>query len=736
MHRSLLLPALAFVLAQAATTATAQEPGLKLKADSSLLTLPADPRTTPLFFEAERLEGRVGRDIQATGKVVLRKYAEQIFADDLYYSVENNWLVGTGGVRYLKAGDTMTGEQIYLNLAEDRGVIDHPTYKLSPRNARGQATTMRIEGKQHLHIEEGTYTSCEVGADDWVIRADSLDLDRTRDVGVARHATVVFQGVPLLYSPYIDFSLSGRKSGLLPPSIGTTGRSGFEVTLPFYWNIAPNRDATIAPRFLSKRGILLDNEVRYLDAKDSGELRGEYLSNDRVTQTDRYAIAWQHSQDLGHGFSAALNAQKASDDAYFTDLSEKIAITSQTNLPREATLSYSGGWWSTALRTQRFQTLQDPLAPIVPPYARVPQLTMNADRTGVYGLDLGFSGEWVQLEHPTLVNARRQILYPSVSVPLQSSYFHIAPKFSYHYTRYSFDDRSRPNEVREVPIYSVDSGVTFEREATLFGRAAIQTLEPRLYYVYVPFRQQNQLPNFDSGLADFNFAQMFTENQFTGGDRVNDANQLTAALSSRLLDAETGAESLRFLLGQRFYFADQQVTLDAQPREASKSDILAALSGKIGGTWSADIGLQYDATQDHFQRSSVVLRNQADFGKVFNLSYRLVRNSLEQVDASTQWPITSRLSGLARWNYSLRDRSTVETLAGLEYNGGCWAFRMVAHRFASTTQETVNAVFLQLELNGISRIGSSPLDLLRQSVIGYTKTNDPSAPAKPLPVTP
>jgi LPS-assembly protein len=285
--------------------------------------------------------------------------------------------------------------------------------------------------------------------------------------------------------------------------------------------------------------------------------------------------------------------------------------------------------------------------------------------------------------------------------------------------------------VREVPIYSVDSGITFERETTLFGRDSIQTLEPRLYYVYIPFREQSQLPNFDSATADFNFAQIFTENQFTGGDRINDANQLTAAVSSRILDAESGAENVRFLLGQRFYFAEQRVTLGTIPREASRSDILAALSGKISRTWSTDIGLQYDATRDRFQQSSVVLRNQPEFGKVFNVSYRLVRDTLEQVDMSAQWPITGRLSGLGRWNFSLKDRRTVETLAGLEYNGGCWAVRVVAHRFASATQETVNAIFLQLELNGISRIGSNPLDLLRQSVIGYTKTNDPSSIDKP-----
>jgi LPS-assembly protein len=736
MHLSRSVQAVVFVLAQFALVAQAAEPGLKLKSQPSLHTLPMDPQGSPVFFEADRLEGTASLEVQATGRAVVSKYGEQISADDLYYSVEGDWLVGTGGVRYWKPDEEMFGDQIFLNLAEDRGFVDHPSYRLSQNGIRGNAESIRIDSRQRFHVEQGTYTSCEVGSDDWLIRADSLDLDRTREVGVARNATVVFKGVPILYSPYMDFSLSGRKSGFLPPSIGTTAQSGFEVITPFYWNIAPNRDATIAPRFLTKRGVMLSNEFRYLDARDSGEFHGDYLGNDHIAQTSRYAVTWLHNQDFGNGFSGGVNAQKVSDDAYFTDLSDKIAVTSQTNLPREAYLSYGAGWWNATLRTQRFQTLQDPLAPIVPPYARAPQFTLGADRAGVYGMDLALSEEWVRFEHPYLISGQRQTLYPSVSVPLQTSFFHITPKFGFSQTRYTFDDPSVSSQLREVPIYSVDSGVTFERETTMFGRASVQTLEPRLYYVYIPFRDQSQLPNFDSAVADFNFAQIFTENQFTGGDRINDANQLTAAVASRIIDTESGAENLRFLLGQRFYFADQRVTLDTTPREASKSDILAAFSGKIAPTWSADIGLQYDATRDRVQQSSVVFRHQPDVGKVFNVSYRLARDSLEQVDMSAQWPLTSKLSGLWRWNYSLRDRRTVETLAGLEYNGGCWAFRLVAHRFASTTQETVNAIFLQLELNGISRIGSNPLDLLRQSVIGYTKTNDPVSNDKPLPGTP
>jgi LPS-assembly protein len=383
-------------------------------------------------------------------------------------------------------------------------------------------------------------------------------------------------------------------------------------------------------------------------------------------------------------------------------------------------------------RVQKFQTLQDPLAPVVPPYARVPQLTLAANRQTNFLADLGMYGEYVDFQHPTLLNGQRQILYPSVSLPLQTSYFYVTPKVGYHYTRYSFEGTTLREQTRELPIYSIDSAVTFERDTTFRGRNFIQTLEPRLYYVYIPFRPQDQLPNFDTALADFNLAQIFTENQFTGGDRINDANQLTAAVTSRYIDPRDGAEQLRFTVGQRYYFTEQQVTLDDTPRSFDRSDLLLAMSGKVTDRWFADLGMQYSVNESRVERSNAALRYQPEIGKLLNLGYRFTRDSLEQVDISAQWPLGGRWSGLARWNHTLQDDRLLEGLLGFEYNAGCWAARIVWHRFASATQEYVNSMFFQLELNGVSRIGSNPLEVLRQNITGYAKTNEP-LPAEPNP---
>lgn len=736
MHRYRAAPALCLLICSLAFSARADDTGLKLKLQPSLIPYEQggdEPR--PLFLEGDRVQGHVEQEIEAEGNVQLRRRGQAIFSDFLYYAFPEQELTATGNMRFEHHGDVITGDKLFYNMGTEEGYIDRPAYSFPKYRARGSANKLIIESRDRFEVDKATYTNCDVGDDDWYLKVDRMELDRQRDVGVARDAKVVFKGVPVLYSPYLDFSLSGRrKTGLLAPTFGSTGQSGFEYTQPFYWNIAPNRDATIAPRLLARRGMLLNSEFRYLEPSLSGEMRGEYLPDDRIKDESRYGYAWQHRQDFGYGFSGAFDLQGVSDDTYFTDLSDKIAATSQTNLPREGSLFYDGDWWNAGARVQKFQTLQDPLAPVVPPYARVPQLTLAANRQTEYLADLGMYGEYVDFQHPSLQNGQRQILYPSMSFPLQTSYFYVTPKLGYHYTHYTFDGTTLPDQTRELPIYSLDSAITFERDTMFRGRNFIQTLEPRLYYVYIPFRRQDQLPNFDTALADFNLAQIFTENQFTGGDRINDANQLTAAVTSRLIDPTDGNEQLRFTVGQRFYFTEQQVTLDNTPRSSDRSDLLLAATGRITDRWYADLGMQYSVNESRVERSNAAVRYQPEIGKLLNLGYRFTRDTLEQVDISVQWPLGGRWNGLARWNHSLQDERLLEGLAGVEYNAGCWAARIVMHRFVSATQEYVNAMFFQLELNGVSRIGSNPLEVLRQNISGYAKTNEPQpADVNPFP---
>ena len=463
----------------------------------------------------------------------------------------------------------------------------------------------------------------------------------------------------------------------------------------------------------------------------SGQLQADFLPDDRVADRSRWALLFTHGQNFGHGLAGGINFQRVSDNAYFTDLSNNVAATSQSVLPQEAWLKYEGGWYQLYGRTQHWQILQDPLAPVTPPYARAPQLVLLASKQDVAGADPAFAAEVVNFQEPTLLSGWRQIYYPSVSFPLRKEFFYLTPKAGMNYTRYSYPSESREAQTRTLPIFSVDSGMSFERDTTLGGRNFVQTLEPRIYYLYVPFRDQTQLPVFDSALKDFDFTSIFSENKFSGGDRISDANQITAGVTTRLLDPVTGAERMRVLVGQQYYLKPPEVTLDSAlptspitantgSNTATRSDLLAAFSGLLSRTWYLDSGVQYGITNSEFQRFNVALRDQPEPGKVLNLSYRFTRDFLEQVDFSAQWPLSSRWGGLARWNYSLQDSSVLEALAGLEYHAGCWTARFVLHRFVTNTQERTNAFFFQVELSGLSRLGINPLEVLRQGIGGYT----------------
>lgn len=681
--------------------------------------------TDAIEMEADQLDGYLSGQFRARGQVKLRGPDLRLWGEELFGSEPDNEYAGIGAVGLERAGERYTGTRFFIDTDDYSGYIEAPTYELGAGRIHGKAQRVEFQDRDHLRATRGTYTTCSVGQDDWYLQTSRLDIDRVSDVGVARNVTLWFKGVPILYTPWIDFPIEARrKSGLLGPVIGTTQTGGFEWTQPIYLNLAPNYDATLAPRWISRRGLLFNSEVRYLTSTMSGQLHDEYLDNDRITKDTRHGISFQHKQDFGGGLTGSLNLNRVSDDRYFVDLSDKIAVTSQTNLLREAQLNYSAQWWSAGLKTQRFQTLQDPLAPVTAPYARFPQLNVAAAMPNARGVDLGFSGEVVNFQHPTQVNAVRQSYYPSAQIPIETGYLTITPKAGLNYRRYHFTEQDRQGREVVLPIASLDVSMPLERETSLFGSDYVQTLDPRLYYLYIPFKNQNDLPLFDTAEADFSFGQIFSENQFSGGDRVNDANQLTAALSSRLLDAHTGEDLLRGTLAQRFYFKDQEVSLNNQVRQSSRSDVLAALSGRLGQSWSMDSAFQYDVNNSEWRRANMALRYQPAPGKVVNLAYRYQRDSLRTVDLSAQWPLGSKWTGLARWNYSLQDNALIEGLAGLEYNRGCWALRMVAHRFATTTQEDTTTFFMQLEFTGLTGLGSNPLEVLRQSISGYAKTNE------------
>lgn len=718
-----LIPALLAACSCLAAWPGAAQEGLRLRSTPELLAEPEHNEALPVFFTADVLQGTDDREVEASGDVRLRRRGQALSADQVRYQRQTGELEAAGGVRLEQGPGIAEGDRLRYNLNTRQGVLDNPQFRLEPNRARAGAERLLFEGKDKYRVEEGSFTTCAVGNDDWYLRAKRLDLDDTRGIGVARNATLVFQGVPILYTPWVDFSLDQRrKTGFLAPSIGSTGKGGSEFSMPFYWNIAPNRDATLTPRFIAKRGLMVSNEFRYLAPGYQGEAQVEFLRDDRVTQSNRLGLLLRHAQTFDNGWTGAVNLQKVSDDNYFRDLSNRIAFTSQSHLPREASLAYQGGGWIFGSRVQRFQTLQDPLAPLVPPYHRAPQLTLSSQPREWLGADWAFAGEYADFRHASLPNGRRLIVNPAVSLPLQAPFGALVPKVGVHVTRYSLDAATTalPDQTRSVPMLSLDGSLNFERGMEFRGERLVQTLEPRIFYLYVPFRDQRLVPNFDSAPADVNFSQIFSENSFVGGDRIADANQITLGATSRILSPDSGAERIRFAAAQRYHFKSQEVSLPGFPvRNSTSSDLLAAVSGNMTQHWAAEAGWQYNTDFSQTQKLSTVFRYQPKAGQVLNLGYRYRRDALEQVDVSTQWRLAGRWTGLARWNYSLRETKVLEGLAGLEYNAECWSLRLVAHRFATATQDVVNSVFLQLELGGLSKLGSNPFDVLKQNIFGY-----------------
>ena len=759
----------------------------------------------PVFISSQRMSGTVGSEFVAEGDAELRKIGVVTNADQLTYWPVDDEFEALGNVRLQQGADIYTGPKLRMKLDEQLGFFEQPTYYIkrlpkalpgaapktgvdgeeisagfaAPRELRntknaapavlamssftavttvteksktvktateahGEAERIDFEGENQVRIKSGTYTTCKPGDDGWYVAASDLKLDYDREVAEGKDGKVYFLGVPIVYSPWLSFSLNNeRKSGLLSPTFGSTSQSGLELALPYYWNIAPDMDATITPRVLSKRGTQVNTEFRYLDPTYQGIARVESLPDDKARNGEnRYSVSLVHSQSFavgGIGLGAAINYNRVSDDNYFTDLSSRVANTSQTQLLQQGTLGYGTGWWNVTANVQSYQTLQpDPKNLVAAPYRMLPQITVNARQPDLYRTESSFFGQYTSFAHPgsTMDQGQRTVLYPQVALPYVTPGWYVTPKLGVHMTQYSLDRRAPgsvgPDSInRTMPIASVDSGMTFERTSNWFSRDYTQTLEPRLYYLNIPYREQSKIPVFDSGLADFNFARIFSENQFAGQDRINNANQLTAAVTSRLIDPASGNEIMRAMFGQRFYFSQEKVTLPGTTVDPNgkwdKSDFLAAFSGQILPKVYADTTLQYGAGNHQVEQYSLGARYLPEPGKVLNASYRYTRENLDQVDVSAQWPVFGGWHAVGRMNYSFKDGRAIENIGGLEYNGGCWVVRAVGQRLATTDSKASSALFVQLELTDFSRIGSNPLELLRRNIQGYGMVNQSTA---------
>jgi LPS-assembly protein len=682
----------------------------------------------PTSLGAERMTGRPDREVILERDAEITRGQTTLNSDRATYNIIDDEVHAIGKVRLKRFGDFYTGDEIKLKLDTGKGFVVNPTYRLQQNNAQGKGERIDFEARDRATVKEGTYSTCEGPDPDWYLRSDTLKLDTGRDIGTASKTIVYFKGVPILGTPFMSFPLSNeRKSGFLPPTVGTTNKGGLEVMLPYYFNIAPNRDLTLYPKVISQRGLQLGAHARYLGETYSGETKVEGLLHDRLTNSHRWAISTTHGQRFGNNWTFSTDLNAASDDNYPNDFPTTLTSATQRLLLRDMNLSYGGPFWVANARASNYQVLQDPLAPIGRPYDRLPQLSINAGQQDVNGFDWSAYSEFTRFWHPTSLRGNRMVINPRLTYPIGTSGYFIRPSVSAHATSYALSNPApgMPSTFnRFLPTLSVDGGLVFERSTSFLGREATQTLEPRLFYVYTPYKDQTQYPIFDTGLADFNFSQIFSENRFSGYDRVSDANQLTAAVTTRFIE-QSGAERMQFALAQRFYFNDQRVAAQfTGTANETRSDLLAAASGQVTSALWLDAYTQYSQSLRTVSRSNYGVRYQPGAKKILNLQYRRdLPAQLELVDLSGQWPVADRWYAVGRVNYSTREKKVAESLLGLEYKADCWVFRVVAHRLPTATGVATSSIFFQLELNGLSKLGSNPLDLLRTSIPGYQLVN-------------
>jgi LPS-assembly protein len=687
----------------------------------------------------------VGGDTILQGNVQVLQGDRELRANHAHYDPTHKSLELEGSVEYTDSLMHVTG--IGGNYTQNEGAdFSAAQFELHQPPARGSAKFMHVTPDGKIRLEQVRFTTCPKEDTVWQLRANEIDLDTHARIGTAHSTKVDFEGVPVLYLPYLSFPLSSdRKSGFLFPTIGNSSTSGLQLSVPYYWNIAPNVDATIEPTEYQKRGVELGGEVRYLTSAQHGLFAFDILPDDRLDNgAQRSYVKLQQVTELPDNVRLTINAENVSDPEYFEDFSQGTAATSTAFLERTARLSYRDENWRLSGEMQEFQTLVPTyiLTDYQRPYAEVPRLVADGDFTlgSAEQLHYGFDSELVDFTRAVGVRGWRFDLLPSASLDFSAPGYFVRPGVAWRFTQYELSDipfplprdnalnlapaidEESPNRSpsRALPTLSFDTGLLFEREADSAG-SRILTLEPRMLYVYTPYRAQNDLPLFDTALPDLNLVELFRTNRYVGADRVGDADQVSVGATSRLLDATDGTQFLAATLGQIYYFKAPRVLLpDELPETSGTSDMVAQLALTAYRHWSANLDLEWNPTTFAGERTEVGVQYHPAPEQVLNLTYRMQRDQIKQIEASGAWPIGHKWNVYSRFVYSLLDEKMLDQFAGFEYGACCWRLRLVGRRFLSNpTGQQSTGVYIQLELTGLASVGSAADALLTEAIPGY-----------------
>jgi LPS-assembly protein len=666
-------------------------------------------------------------DANFTGPIELRSSDRSLTADTAHFDRDKTTFSVDGEVIYTDAENKISGNAARYITETGEFYFADAEFELQNAPARGSAKSIEISADQKLELHRTRYTSCPAGNNDWELKAKDIEIDSEKGMGTARGATLEFKGVPFLYVPYFTYPINDtRKSGLLLPRLASSDRRGFEVTQPVYWDIAPNYDATITPRYMSKRGLQLGGEFRFLTENQYSSLFGDYLPSDDDTGIDRWRYDIKNTTELPGGWRSSFDMVGVSDDLYFDDMSSARADTSQTYLERSWWLEYYDRVWSVRAAFSDFQTIDPEIQFSDEPYTVVPSLAVDGIwRDGWLGMDYGLETEAAYFTRDSSVDGLRFHAQPQISVPLDYKGLYVTPKVALDYTGYRLKDEvpgtsSSPN--RTAPTFSVNTGAVFDRMAGQSNQW-LMTLEPRAQYTHVPFREQDDFPVFDTILADFNLVQLFKENRYQGYDRLGDTSQLSIGVTTRLLESASGEEVMTATIGQTQFFDNGKVTLpDELVSTNDSSDYIAELGLKVWQNWDVDLRYQYDNDINKTAKSSVQFRYSPEESKAFNVAYRYARNSLEQTDVSATWPLGNNWNAIGRYNYSLFESKVLDRFLGVEYESCCWGIRILARKAVSRSSgESDSAISFQFILKGFTNLGSSSAKQLERDILGYDR---------------
>ncbi len=655
------------------------------------------------------------------GPVELLRGNDKILADKVIIDNQSEQLQATGQVTFENPEYRLQTDSLSMDLKAETALFGASEFQFPGNHARGSAREIQKLDQSRSRFKGILYTTCDPGNSDWYLTGSQLDINQESGRGTAKHATLYFQGVPIFYLPYFMFPIDDRRmSGVLSPLISYSKSGGSSIAVPVYWNIAPNRDATITPAWFSQRGLQINTENRYLFSNHDGQIELSYLE-DELLEENRWKVKWQHRASLGFNIKADVLLQEVSDDLFFRDFDLPGSDNENiTHLERHISFSRNTKFWQTGFLWQDYQTLDLSIPIDDRPYRQLPKITLNSLFDPLdNGLLFESRNEWINFSHESLNSGKRLHLQPSMAWPISSDWYYFKPKLELALTGYLLENNSPLDNSlrRSLPILSLDSGIIFER--SLNNKEWIQTLEPRLFLLYVPFEDQTDIPDFDTARLTDSYSNFFRTNRFSGADRIGDAKQVTIGLRSRILTRDYGREIMNARLAQIYYFDDRLVSLDGITESQSRSNLIAELDLSPTSRLKVGSKLVYDEQDKRLLEKNLSI-NYAGNGYAANAEYYFTDQTLEQTALSIVYPVNERWTVIAKYHQSLLFDKPVENLFGVNYESCCWGLKILASQTSDADfLVTDRAVYFELTFKGLSQAGRNIDAQLVNAIPGY-----------------